>query len=290
MMVLWALFIVAESTAANVSPAPARAAAAPTLAGDEAALLAAWFKKVGPKREGESFGDLVVRAASLQIGRAYYDAPQTAGPEVLRIELKTLQCVSLVESSLAVARCVWRDDPGTACFLKEVEASRYRGGAMAGYDSRLHYFTDWIEDNARRGRLKLLGAEVGAISVSQTFSFMSEHPAQYPALGEASIMGEIKRLEAQLSAEPHLVLDRADLATAQSRLENGDVIGLVSDKYPGMVIIHTGLVYVGKNGKRQLLHAAAWHKRVLITASDIANYINRRPERLGLMVARPLPP
>ena len=266
------------------------AAVATSLAADEQKLLDTWFKKVGPRRKDESFGDLMVRAASLQLGKKYYDEPQAARPEALRVELKTFQCVSLVESSLAVARCVWRGEPTTDCFLKEVEASRYRDGTMKGYESRLHYFTDWLEDNARRDRMRVLGDEIGAKAVSQAFSFMSEHPAQYPALADAVVLKEIQASEKRLSTEPHWVIDRTALPANQSRLQNGDIVGLVSDKYPGMVIIHAALIYVGKNGKPQLLHAAAWHKRVLITASDIANYISRRPERLGLMVARPLPP
>ncbi|MBI5511981.1 MAG: DUF1460 domain-containing protein [Deltaproteobacteria bacterium] len=278
------------------TPAPAPGAETPvnadavSMPADEEALLAEWFKRAAARRPGESFGDLVVRVAGLQLGKAYYDPPQTAGPERLQIELKTFQCVSFVEDSLAVARCLWRGEPTAACFLHDVVASRYRDGRMDGYASRLHYFTDWIEDNARRGRLQIVTGAVGGRALRQRFSFMSDNPASYPALAAPAVLNAIKEIEARLSATPHVVLDRADVARAQSQLENGDVIGLVSDKHPGMVVIHTGFIYVDKHGKRSLMHAASFHKRTLVTGSDVANYLLRRPERRGLMIGRPLPP
>ena len=38
---------------------------------------------------------------------------------------------------------------------------RYRGGKRRGYASRLHYFSEWISDGARRGLVRDLGAELG---------------------------------------------------------------------------------------------------------------------------------
>ena len=254
------------------------------------ALIERWFAAVGEPRAGEKLGDLVVRAASLQLGKPYHNPPQVAGPETLRIELNTFQCASFVESSLAIARCVVKRTPSPACFLEEVEASRYRGGERVSFGSRLHYFTDWMEDNTRRGRLEELGPRLGAKPVRQALNFMTMNPAQYPALADPAVVAEIRAVEERLSAASHFVLDRAGVARNQGQLQNGDIVGLVSDKYPGMMIIHTGFVSVGKNGKRHLLHAGAYHQRVVLTASDLADYVIRRPERLGLMVARPVAP
>ncbi len=270
---------------------PAPLATAPFVVPEEQLqLLNHWYAQVGVRRNQENFGDLVVRAAAVQLGKPYYDAPQSAGPETLRVELRSFQCVSLVEDSLAVARCVWRDAPTTACFLEEVERSRYRDGRLVDYGARLHYFTEWLEDNARRGRMRLITDTLGGEPTPQTFSYMTEHVSAYPALQDPATRTKIASVETQLSAEPHVVLNRGDIKAALTKLQSGDIIGLVSDKHPGMGIIHTGFVYVGKNGKRLLLHAGQYHKKVLITGTDLADYVMRRPERLGLMVARPTPP
>ena len=47
-------------------------------------------------------------------------------------------------------------------FGREIERMRYRGGKRRGYASRLHYFSEWISDGARRGLVRDLGKELAA--------------------------------------------------------------------------------------------------------------------------------
>ena len=71
--------------------------------------------------------------------------------------LTGFDCVTLVESSLAIARAAAVPRARWSAFTHEIERMRYRGGVRAGYVSRLHYFSEWIADNARRGLLRELG-------------------------------------------------------------------------------------------------------------------------------------
>ena len=70
--------------------------------------------------------------------------------EPLTLSLTHFDCVTLVESCLAVARVARGGAPTWESFGREIERMRYRGGT-AGYASRLHYFSEWIADGERRG-------------------------------------------------------------------------------------------------------------------------------------------
>ena len=165
--------------AGAASPASGAEAGVPAT---QLALLQAWYDAVGSRRPGETFGHLVVRAGRVQLGKPYYNPPQQAGPETLRVELERLECVSFVESTLALAHCIWTEEPDAGCFVRELEAWRYRGGVLKGYGSRLHYFVDWLEDNASRARLTLLTASLGGTLAQPVFSYMTGHVDTYPAL------------------------------------------------------------------------------------------------------------
>ena len=86
------------------------------------------------------------------------------------------------------------------------------------------------------------------------------------------------------------MIDRASLKQAQAQFESGDVVALVSNKYPGMVVVHTGFIDRLDGGPPCLLHASSYHRRVVLTRGDVASYVQLRPDRQGLMVARPRSP
>ncbi|MEE8410503.1 MAG: N-acetylmuramoyl-L-alanine amidase-like domain-containing protein [Myxococcota bacterium] len=256
----------------------------------EKALLDQWFDSVGPTRKKESFGRLVSRVGRLQLGTPYGDPPQDRDPERLTVELETFQCVSFVESTLAVARCTWSEQPNGECFLRELQALRYRDGIMDGYGSRLHYFTDWIDDNTRRGHLRNLSIDLGGKAETFDFTFMTAHPLRYPALADPHAFAEVNATEERLSRLPHLVLGHAAVSANAQRLRSGDLVAIVSDKYPGLRVRHAGFIDRTAQGLPRLLHASSSHKRVMITAAGIADYMTTRPDRRGIVALRPQPP
>ncbi|OGQ84198.1 MAG: hypothetical protein A2289_10740 [Deltaproteobacteria bacterium RIFOXYA12_FULL_58_15] len=278
---------VVHAADAPTSPTTARTAALPV---EQFTILLAWYRDLGERRDEEAFGALVVRAARIQLGKPYDKSPQSSEPEVLRVDLTQFQCVSLVESSLAVASCVWQNHATEQCFVREIESMRYRDGKMDGFASRLHYAPDWLSDNERRGRYTLLTALLGGQPVSHRFDFMSKHPRFYPALAAPDVAREIRTIEERLSANGHYVLSRDLVAKAEPQFHDGDIVAVVSNRKPGLLVGHIGFVDVSEKGTPRLLHASSHHKRVLLTSSSIASYLAGRPYRLGLMLARPLPP
>jgi hypothetical protein len=285
----------AATTAAAASPAadaqqPTAPAADMDLPAEQRQLLEAWYEQLGPRRTEESFGRLIVRAGRVQLGKSYRDPPQTAQPESLHIDLSTFQCVSFVETTLAVARCTWLRQQTTECFLDEVKRFRYRDGQMDGYGSRLHYFTDWLEDNTGRQRFANLSAALGGRTERFVFNYMSRHPARYPAMAASGVAAQIAGVERRLSAAPRVVVDRETAKRAQTELEPGDLVAIVSSKYPGLLIRHAGFIDLDHGGRPRLLHASSYQKRVLVRRDSIARYLATRPDRRGMIVARPLPP
>lgn len=262
------------------------AAAAPD---EQLAAVQHWYTELGPPRPHEGFADFVVRAAEQQIGRPYVNPPQEIAQESLQIEVLSFQCVSLIESSLSIARCAWQKTPTIPCFAAELTAWRYRNGQLKNYDSRLHYYYDWLNDNAKRGRLDLITEQLGGRPQHFEFNYMTRHVKNYPALSDKSLFHAMQQREKELSRVPLPFIAKDQVAAISPQLANGDVIGVVVNK-PGMVIGHTGLVVRDYQGTPHLLHASSYHERVVLTRADLASYMMAEKNRLGIFIARPRAP
>ncbi len=289
---LLALALMAEpGLAAPTDVAPPAPATAPSpLPAEQRAKLEAWFAAVGPRRPGETFGQLVVRAGRHQLATPYALAPPRDGPEVLRIDLDTLECVSFVETSLALARCAWAERREPNCFTGEVEAWRYRGGRLGDYSSRLHYFADWILDNEARGRLRQVTAALGGQPRRLPHDIMTRSLAKFPPLRDPALRATMADIERRLSDAPWVLLPREQVRAAEAALESGDLLAIVNTLHPGSGIGHAGFVDRLDSRTPRLLHASSYRRRVLLTTQSIADYMTRRPDREAVMIARPLPP
>ena len=91
-------------------------------------VVASWFKELGSVKEGESFGKLITRIAAARVGTPYFNPKQTDTPETLDARVDSFQCVSLVETSLSLARCTWMGTPTPECYQHELISTRYRDG------------------------------------------------------------------------------------------------------------------------------------------------------------------
>lgn len=255
------------------------------------AKLASWYSALGEPRPSESFGHYLTRTARLQHGVKYEENSEPPGEETLDVSVDAFECVSFIESTLAVARCAWESEPTASCFVRELEATRYRSGRMGDYASRLHYFVDWIGDNEGRGRLVNMTASLGGEPVQKDFFYITERVLKRSEMKKddlVSLTKEMQTTEARLSATTHAVLTRQSAPPVLSELEDGDLVAFVRER-PGLLVHHAGFVYWA-NGTPRLLHASSYHGRVVITVRDLTNYLLRRPERRGVIVARPIVP
>ena len=94
---------------------------------------------------------------TLHFARKFLGKPYVASTlevnreEQLVVNTRQLDCTTLVENVVALTLCTQRHLYSARDFMNALVELRYRGGVLDGYASRLHYFTDWIEDNTRLG-------------------------------------------------------------------------------------------------------------------------------------------
>src|SRR5690606_10903504 len=152
-------------------------------------------------------GELTAAIAQRFVGAPYtpglLEVPQT---EQLVVNLREFDCVTYVEQMLAIARAVAADEPTYARFRDELRRIRYRAGQLAGYPSRLHYFSEWISDNDAKGVVTNITQQLGGVRDSTGIDFMSQHIPSYRQLADSVNLVAIREKEAELSSFPRYAI------------------------------------------------------------------------------------
>ena len=229
----------------------------------------------------------------LDIARSHLDTPYVGGVlegnayERLVIEKGQLDCTTFVELTVAQWLSLQRND---LTFEQQVQAMRYRKGEVNGYLSRLHYFTDWVAENTRRGIWNELTPE-GDSTIWQhdtlTLSFMSQHPQSYPYLkAHAWAVDSMRILEQKYAHYPYSYIDKHYLNQPPKALpiKDGDIIALVTT-IEGLDVTHLGFA-VWKNDKLHLMHASMTHGKVVIDERTLYDYLKGRKNCPGVRVIR----
>jgi hypothetical protein len=232
-------------------------------------------------------GEIIARLGVTFVGTDY--VPHTLevpGPERLVVNLRELDCVTFVENVLALSRLVRAGSTDFDDFRAELTRIRYRGGVLDGYPSRLHYFSEWIADNERKGLVRDITRELGGVPDPEPIRFMSTHVEAYRQLSDPANLEAIRRIEEELSARTRYYIPEDRIAEVAPRIRNGDIIAATST-LDGLDIAHTG-VALWKDGELYLLHAPLVGRAVEISAVPLAERIKRIETQDGIMVARPL--
>lgn len=263
--------------------------------------LARWTDTLRSERlvgGGHPIGRAGIRVGELAAGTpyvagtldAYLKSGGSPAREPLTVSLTRFDCVTLVESCLAVARGVCGAGAGTwERFGREVERMRYRGGRRRGYTSRLHYFSEWIRDGASRGLVKDLGAELGGTDDTRPLRFMTRHRGSYAALADARVFEEIGSIERSLDGQPRFVVPTKRIPEVLPRLETGDVLAFATE-IDGLDVTHSAFVYRGDDEVVRVLHAPLSGGVVAITRTTLPEYVAAIRRATGILVARPLLP
>jgi len=234
-------------------------------------------------------GDLVAA-----MGRSFLERPyeantlEAAGPERLVVNLREFDCVTLCETSLALARAIKLRASTVEGYERQLEKIRYRGGRCDGYASRLHYFSEWIDDNERKHVVRNMTAALGGVKEPGRLDFMSTHREAYPRLADPGDFAAIGAMELALRGRTRFSVPKARVAQIEEKIRTGDIIGITTD-VPGLDVTHTGIA-VREGGVTKLLHAPNVGKQVQITSGSLAQYLAAHRAQSGIMVARPLDP
>lgn len=234
-------------------------------------------------------GDVVVRVGKWFVGTKY--TPNTLeqpGPEHLVVNLRTFDCETYIENMLTFARVIKmkRSDFGT--FKRELAKIRYRNSKLDGYPSRLHYFSEWIANNAAKGIVVDEAKRLGVID-PEPIDFMSTHRSSYKQLAnDDAFITQIVATEKRINQAPRYMIPEARIADVEKSIHDGDLIGATSN-LKGLDVAHTGIA-LWMNGRLHFMHAPLVGDSVQISPNPLADRIATIKGQDGIMVARPLEP
>ena len=248
-------------------------------------LLQEKFEKFS-KDSNLSTGELVLKIGNDFIGTPYVgNTLDRTVEEDLVINLRELDCTTFAENCLAIARAIKRGKPTFESFTNELEKIRYRNGQLNGYVSRLHYFGEWITNNAEKGIVEDVSSKIGGVKCHIVLNFMGTHPDSYPQLkANPVLIKEIKLIEKRVSAEPFFFIPKEKIAVHEKDMLDGDIVSLVT-KIPGMDVSHVGILFK-KDGRVYLLHASLSGGKVGTTKVPLADYLKDSKNTTGVFVVR----
>ncbi|HET8736100.1 MAG TPA: N-acetylmuramoyl-L-alanine amidase-like domain-containing protein [Pricia sp.] len=236
------------------------------------------------------FGETMVAVGKTFVGTPYVAKTLEIGDtETLVINLQGLDCTTFVENVLAFSLMLENGQSSFDDFTKTLETIRYKNGVLDGYASRLHYFSEWIANNEKKGLLKDITAEIGGMEITKDINFMSTHRDLYPFLSDDENFGKIKASETYLNDKTLCILPQDQIAASEHLIKTGDIIALTTS-IDGLDITHTGIAIREKDGRIHLLHASTGSMEVEISELPLTDYLKKVKKNTGIMVARALPP
>jgi len=233
-------------------------------------------------------GECMGKIALLFLDKEYVAGTlEGEGPEICRIDLTGLDCVTFFENVLCISRILKKEKTAFDDFKVELTFTRYREGILTDYTSRLHYTSDWIYDNEKKEVVRNITKEIGGEEFPFKVSFMSKNPNYYRVLKEfPEFIKIIASLEKEINKRQHWYIPKNKLREAQKYIQTGDIIALATDK-EGLDYGHTGLAYQDERGKIRFLHASLTKKKVLLD-TELYEYAQSIETHIGITVARPL--
>ncbi len=234
----------------------------------------------------QPMGEIMQAIAQQLVGSAYRDELlDQSAQETLVTSLTQFDCVLFVEAVLALSRGVAAQDYNPATFVAHIEDQRYRNGTLQNYCSRLHYWSEWIADNEKRGTVRNITAELGGVPLNKSLNFMTQHRRSYPKLAKDDAMFAcMEQMEQgiKLLKLDYIPTDR--IAAIYGQLQPGDIVAIATD-IAGLDVTHTGLAYRQANGNFGFIHASPVGSVVI--AKDLQTYTSRVERAIGIIVARP---
>jgi hypothetical protein len=206
--------------------------------------------------------------------------------EPLTLSLSRFDCVTLVESCIALARLARAPGaPTWEGFGREMERLRYRGGERGGYLSRLHYFSEWILDNQHRGALRDLGPQLGGVADTRPLRFMTSNRQSYPALADPQAFAAMHDYERRLDGQPRWVVPTERIPAVVDSIHTGDVLAFATS-IEGLDVTHSAFAYRHRDGVLRVLHAPLTGGVVEITGATLQEYVRGIRRSTGVLVAR----
>lgn len=239
--------------------------------------------------QAQDFSGLTQGEIMTIIGKDFLGTPYVAKTlevegEPLVVNLTGLDCTTFLENAVVLSRLGHQGRLDQQSFYEELQNLRYRAGDRNGYLSRLHYFSDWIVENERKGLIRQVSEELGGSPWQRDINFMTGHADLYEYLEGEDMVGELAEVEERLSATAFHYLPKEELADLESGIQDGDLIAITTS-VNGLDIAHVGFA-IRVDGRIHLFHASSSLKKVVISDEPLADYLAGNRTQTGIMVCR----
>jgi hypothetical protein len=240
---------------------------------------------------GKPIGDIIAEIGKSFTGTEYVaHSLEIDGEEQLVINLSGLDCTTFLESAIVLSRLVKMNKTSFEDFQNELIKVRYREGVINQYPSRLHYFSDWIYDNEKKGIVKDVTKDMGGKPTNFKVNFMSTHPESYKHLIETpEFVPVIQKQEKEISVRSYFYIPQEKIFSVENKIQNGDLVAFTTN-IKGLDISHTGIALKGENGRVHLLHAPNVGHKVQITEEPLSEYVKKIKKHTGIIILRPIEP
>jgi hypothetical protein len=196
------------------------------------------------------------------LGRPYQTNPLIGSadtPEVLTASLDAFDCVTYIETVLALSLAGGVDD-----FMDWLRKVRYEGGRVS-WKRRNHYMTGWIRSNIRGGALQRLALPGASVVVKERM---------------LDAVPGLERVRARFACVPKRAIGKLT-----SLLRTGDLIFFASTRQH-LDVFHCG-VLVQNNGRTLMRHAS--RSRGAVVEQELNDFLKAN-RMAGIIVARPQEP
>lgn len=210
--------------------------------------------------------------------------------EKLVVNLRQLDCTTYVENVLALNMCLRQKAYTFKDFCHNLCKIRYRGGSKPHYTKRLHYFTDWIEDNSAKGICLELQSPVPPFSGTQQINiyYMSSNPDKYKMLKEnPDYLPVIINMEKQINKKSYKYIPKSEVKNTnllRQVIKDGDIIAITTT-LKGLDIQHIGFALWHKDGLH-LLNASSIHHKVVEEPMTLYKYLQKKKTMTGIRIIR----
>ena len=232
---------------------------------------------LGKAKKVPDLNDRIISITQEFIGTPYVGGTlNVPAEEQLYVNTTSLDCLTFVETVTSLAKAAGKEKPTVEDFLRNLQGIRYRDGEVAGYPSRLHYFSEWAIDNQRRGNLREISGDCeGAEERVKTIDYMTKNRKLYPALKDEDVYEAIKENEKPLKDFHYFMIPTAEVEkTGAGCLKSGDIVAIVTNK-AGLDVSHVGVLEI-KEGVPYLIHASSKYKKVVNDTLPLKDYLKQR--------------
>ena len=237
-------------------------------------------------------GNLMVHFARQLIGIPYVG--HTLEPfdkERLIVNLRELDCTTMVENALALSLCVRDSVCSFEAFCHILQKIRYEQGDEPAYTKRLHYFTSWIEDNTSMGFCKEVQGPNPPFTAWQTVeaSYMTQHPDRYRMLKvNPGDIPAIRKMEQRIEGRRYRYIPKDQLMNTillRQTIHDGDIIAIITN-IAGLDTQHIGIAVWHDDGLH-LLNASSIHHKVVEEPMTLQQYLFQHKTMPGIRIIRP---